>query len=129
MAKITPRGGRELKVNTGSAFAALGFEDHADLTMRAELMRLASAIIKRRRLSQAEAGKLLNMDQPRISALLNGKIGKFSTGRLIQAMIDLGQDVALTVTPARHRTKGRIGVREASAAGKAESPKAVARRA
>ncbi len=58
---------------------------------------------------QTEAGELMRMDQPRVSALLRGKIGKFSTDRLLKALSDLGQDVELKITPAR-RGKGKLRV-------------------
>jgi predicted XRE-type DNA-binding protein len=51
----------------------------------------------------------MHMDQPRVSALLTGKIAKFSTDRLLRALSDLGQDVELRITPARG-SKGRLHV-------------------
>lgn len=38
--------------------------------------------------------------EPRVSALVSGKISKFSTGRRIRALLDLGQDVQLQLRPA-----------------------------
>jgi predicted XRE-type DNA-binding protein len=51
----------------------------------------------------------MRMDQPRVSALVKGRIGKFSTDRLLQALSDLGQDVEVRITPAR-TGKGRLRV-------------------
>jgi predicted XRE-type DNA-binding protein len=39
------------------------------------------------------------MDQPRVSALMNGKITLFSTDRLLRALSDLGQDVEVRIRP------------------------------
>lgn len=96
-------------VQAESAFHALGLDDADDLVVRAELMRKIAEIIDDRRLTQTRAGELLGMDQPRVSALLRGKITKFSTDRLLRALSDLGQDVELRIVPAKSG-KGRIHV-------------------
>ena len=92
-----------------SAFHALGLADADDLVLRAELMQRIAKIVSGRSLTQTEAGKLMRMDQPRVSALLKGKISKFSTDRLLKALSDLGQNVELRITPAR-KGKGRLHV-------------------
>ncbi len=92
-----------------SAFHALGLPDADDLVLRAELMRKISEIVAARGLTQAQAGVLMRMDQPRVSALVKGKIAMFSTDRLLQALSDLGQDVEVRITPAR-TGKGRLRV-------------------
>lgn len=96
-------------VQAENAFHALGLDDADDLVVRAELMRKIAEIIDDRRLTQTRAGELLGMDQPRVSALLRGKITKFSTDRLLRALSDLGQDVELRIVPAKSG-KGRIHV-------------------
>jgi predicted XRE-type DNA-binding protein len=95
--------------STESAFHALGFPDADDLVLRAELMRKIAEVIAARDLTQVQAGELIHMDQPRVSALLTGKIVKFSTDRLLRALSDLGQDVELRITPAQG-AKGRLHV-------------------
>lgn len=92
-----------------SAFHALGLPDADDLVVRADLMGAISAIIARRGLTQARVGELTGMDQPRVSALLRGKIAGFSTDRLLRALSDLGQDVEVRILPAA-TAKGRIHV-------------------
>jgi predicted XRE-type DNA-binding protein len=92
-----------------SAFHALDLPDADDLVLRAELMRKIGEIVAARGLTQTQAGALMHMDQPRVSALVKGKIGMFSTDRLLQALSDLGQDVELRITPAR-TGKGRLRV-------------------
>lgn len=82
-----------------SAFHALGLPDADDLQLRADLLRHIAAIIKHSGLTQAAAGNLMGMDQPRVSALISGKIALFSTDRLLRALSDLGQDVELRIVP------------------------------
>jgi predicted XRE-type DNA-binding protein len=95
--------------STESAFHALGLPDADDLVLRAELMRKIAEVIAARGLTQVQGGELMHMDQPRVSALLAGKIAKFSTDRLLRALSDLGQDVELRITPARG-ARGRLHV-------------------
>jgi predicted XRE-type DNA-binding protein len=93
--------------STESAFHALGLPDADDLELRANLMSRIGEIIAARGFTQRQAAELMAMDQPRVSALLKGKIGKFSTDRLLKALSDLGQDVELRITPALSG-KGRL---------------------
>jgi len=62
-------------------------------------MRSVARIVTERGLTQAQAGTIMAMDQPRVSALLNGKISLFSTGRLLRALNDLGQDIEVRISP------------------------------
>jgi predicted XRE-type DNA-binding protein len=92
-----------------SVFHDLGLKDADDLVLRADLMHMVYKIVTARGLTQAQAGALMGMDQPRVSALFKGKIGKFSTDRLLKALSDLGQNVEVRITPARAK-KGRMRV-------------------
>ncbi len=85
--------------STDSAFHALGLPDADDLLLRADLMCQIVRIIAEQKLTQVRAGKLMAMDQPRVSALMNGKITLFSTDRLLRALSDLGQDVEVRISP------------------------------
>jgi predicted XRE-type DNA-binding protein len=93
----------------GSAFHALELADADDLQLRADLLGCIASIVAQRKLTQAAAGRLMQMDQPRVSALLNSKIALFSTDRLLRALSDLGQDVELRIKPSTHE-KGQLRV-------------------
>ena len=63
-------------------------------------MRLAqqiAAVIERKDLSQTEAAALMGLDQPKVSALMRGKLSGFSTDRRFRCLMSLGQDVAIVV--------------------------------
>ena len=49
----------------------------------------------------AQAGEVLGIKQPHVSALMRNRAGNFSVGRLIEFLTALGQDVQITVKPAR----------------------------
>ena len=69
--------------------------------MRADLLIEVQKIITLRRLTQAEAAKVLRVTQPRVSDLLRGRIDLFSTDALIDMLARLGVGVRLIVKPAR----------------------------
>jgi predicted XRE-type DNA-binding protein len=52
-------------------------------------------------LTQIAAAELLGVDQPKISRLIRGQLGDFSTPRLLRFLVLLGQDIEIVVrTPA-----------------------------
>ncbi len=54
----------------------------------------------------------MGIDQPKVSALVNGRTANFSSGRLMQLLAALGQDVDITVkAKPRNRAQGRVRVR------------------
>ena len=53
----------------------------------------------------------MGIDQPKVSALLNGRLANFSTDRLMRLLTTLGQDVEIVVKDKPSRLdKGRIRV-------------------
>lgn len=74
-------------------------ENYEDASAKGELGRKISHLIKERKLTQAQAGELLGIDQPKISALLHGRLRSFSLERLIRFLNELGQDVSIMISP------------------------------
>ena len=91
---------QEIKVHpsSGNVFADLGLADSEELLIKAELVRQISELITMRKLLQTEAADLLGIDQPKVSALLRGKLSGFSTERLFRFLNALGSDVEIRVT-------------------------------
>jgi len=58
-------------------------------------------LIKQRGLKQAEAGRILGIRQPHVSALMRNRAGAFSVERPMEFLTALGQDVEIAVGPAR----------------------------
>jgi predicted XRE-type DNA-binding protein len=92
------------EMGSGNVFADLGLPNPEDRLAKAELARRISLIIAERRLTQVEAALLLGIDQPKISALVRGRLGGFSLERLMRFLNILGRDVEIVVKP---RPKGR----------------------
>jgi len=82
-------------------FADLGLKDPEELLAKAELVHRIRTIIAERKLTQSRAAKLLGIDQPKISALMRGKLDGFSTDRLFRFLNALGSDVEIIIRPAR----------------------------
>ncbi len=87
--------------STGNVFADLGLPNPDQELMKARLTLKIYRIIQDRGLTQTQAGKILGIPQPQVSALARNRSGNFSVGRLIDFLTTLGQDVKITVTPAR----------------------------
>jgi predicted XRE-type DNA-binding protein len=51
----------------------------------------------------AQAGELLGIKQPHVSALVRNRAGNVEVGRLFEFLTALGQDVRITVKPTRKR--------------------------
>jgi predicted XRE-type DNA-binding protein len=68
-----------------------------NLKLRSELMIKISQIIEERGLKQKEAAELLLISQPRISALLNGKLDEFRLDTLVDLAHRLGLHVSINV--------------------------------
>ncbi len=90
--------------SSGNVFADLGFADPEEELTKAQLASYIRQIVKRRRLTQVRAAALMGIDQPKVSALLNGRLANFSTERLMRLLTVLGQDVEIVVKamPASH---------------------------
>ena len=88
-------------VGSGNIFADMGLPNPAQELLKARLTLQIYSIIQDRGLTQAEAAKLLGVQQPRVSSLARNRSGDFSVGRLIEFLTALGQDVEITVTPSR----------------------------
>ncbi|HUZ67780.1 MAG TPA: helix-turn-helix transcriptional regulator [Beijerinckiaceae bacterium] len=92
-------------------FADLGFSSPEEELTKAQLATHIRAVIKRRRLTQIAAAALMGVDQPKVSALLNGRLANFSSERLMRLLATLGQDVDIMVRPKpRNRARGRVRV-------------------
>ena len=88
--------------SSGNVFADLGLKNPEELLAKAELVQRISDVISERKLTQARAAKLLGIDQPKVSALLRGRLDGFSIERLFRFLNALGKDVEITVRPARN---------------------------
>ena len=98
-------------VSSGNVFEDLDLPEPEDRLAKAELARKISEIIKKRRLSQAETAEILGVDQPKVSAIMHGRLADFSFERLFQFLTALGRDIQITVkSKPRSRARGELRV-------------------
>jgi predicted XRE-type DNA-binding protein len=83
--------------SSGNIFADLGRPDAEEALVRVRLAQQIADIIERKELSQSGAAELMGLDQPKVSALVRGRLSGFSTDRLLRCLMSLGQDVEIVV--------------------------------
>lgn len=91
--------------STGNVFADIGFKNAKERLVKAELALKINQLIEERDLKQIEAAKILGINQPKISAIANGRLNDFSIERLIDFLNKLDQDVEIFVHEKPKRTK------------------------
>jgi predicted XRE-type DNA-binding protein len=94
--------------SSGNVFADLNLPDAEDLLAKANLALHIRRTIEARKLTQVQAAKLLGLDQPKISSIINGHLDGFSTDRLMRILNDLGCDVQISVSAPHPKTRGQV---------------------
>ena len=104
----------KITASSGNVFADLGLPRPEERLAKAGLVLEIERVLRNRGLSQAEAAKILGIDQPKVSALRNGRLSGFSVERLIRFLNALDHDVEIVVKPKpRSRRRGQILVKAA----------------
>jgi predicted XRE-type DNA-binding protein len=79
--KTAGEGQVTIEPSSGNVFADLDLKNPEELLAKAELVQRIWDIIAERKLPQTKAAALLGIDQPKVSALMRGKLdGSPSTG-------------------------------------------------
>ena len=83
--------------SSGNIFIDLGYspEEAAILQMRADLMAKLRKFIEAKKITQADAAKILCISQSRISDLVTGKWDRFSLEMLVTLATRAGMHVSL----------------------------------
>lgn len=87
---------------SGNVFADLEVAEPDEAMVKAELARAISTLVSARHLTQTQAAELLGIDQPKVSALMRGRLSGFSVDRLLRFLLALDRDVEIVVTPKKH---------------------------
>lgn len=101
---------RNFEISSGNVFADLGLPNPEERLAKAELARQINNLMKQRKLTQVAAAKLLDIDQPKISALSQGKLSGFSLERLFRFLNILGQDITIKVTKTQAKRQSNVSV-------------------
>ncbi len=96
-----------VEVGSGNIFADLGLPDAESLFFKSKIVVELHWLIKKRKLTQTAAAKLIGISQPDLSDVLRGRFGGYSAERLLRMLTAFGQDVEITIKP--HAKMGKPG--------------------
>src|SRR5438552_4078926 len=99
-AKVAAEGPVRVERGSGNVFADLGLPNPDLALAKAHLVRRIRDLIADQNLTQAKAAALLGLDQPKVSALVRGRVEGYSIDRLFRFLNALGQRVEISVHPA-----------------------------
>ena len=95
---------------SGNVFADVGVPNPDQYLAKAKLAACILQIVRERRLTQAATARVLGIGQPKVSALLRGRLDGFSSDRLFRFLNALGCDVRIGVSRPRPRGSGQLRV-------------------
>jgi len=95
---------------SGNVFADLGRPGADTHLLKAELVNRIDALVRRRGITQAEAGRLLGLAQPDVSRLLRGDFREYSLERLFRLLNALGRDIDIVIRAPRSTDAGRLRI-------------------
>ena len=111
MASRNAEGKERVIRGSANVFADLGFTDGAERQAKLRLAFALNHLVEARKLSQADAARVLGLTQPKVSALRHYKLSGFSIERLMNLLTALDQDVEIVIRrKPRSRKAGRISV-------------------
>ena len=108
-AKGTTEPSSRTEPSSGNVFADLNIPNPDLALAKAELVHRIRDIITKRKLTQARAAALLGLDQPKISALVRGRVDGYTLDRLFRFLNALGQEVEIKVRPTRIKRADQRG--------------------
>ena len=91
-----------LKKGSSNVFTDLGFAESEaqNLALRSDLMIRIEKLVRDSGMTQQQVAKTLGVSQPRLNALLKGKIADFSLDALVNMLARAGMQVKMTVRKA-----------------------------
>ena len=82
-------------------FEDLKLPDAEELNAKAQIAYCICGILEERKLTQKQAAVLLGTDQPKVSALLRGRLKGFSSDRLFRFLNALDQEIEIVIRRAK----------------------------
>lgn len=80
-----------------NVFRDLGLSDADMLRAKSDLVHQIAMIIEKRKLTQKEAAKILGINQPKVCALLHGRLSGFSLERIARFLKALDCQIEIRV--------------------------------
>ena len=86
-----------LITSIGNIFQDMGFDNADQYLAKVKLASRINDLIETRGLTQKEAGEILQLRQPKVSALINGDLDGFSMDRLFAFLARFDQNVQIII--------------------------------
>lgn len=86
-----------IAASRGNVFADLGDEQAPETLLKSRLAQRLAKVIEAKGLNQAEVAAALQIDQPKVSKILRGRLREFSTDRLFRFFNALDQDIQIVI--------------------------------
>lgn len=97
--------------SSGNLYKDFNYPNPDEMVYKAQLAIKIIDTIQRKKISQAQAARLLNVDPAKVSAIKRGQLSGFSTDRLIRFLNTLGQDVEIVIkSKSSSRQNGEVRV-------------------
>ncbi|MGD1919749.1 MAG: helix-turn-helix domain-containing protein [Pleurocapsa sp.] len=98
--------------SSGNVFADMGLPDADELLTRAKLGAAVRNILENRNLKQQEIARLLNIKQPEVSNIMQGKYHLFSEARLFGFLNRLEKKITIQISDRdRHEALIEVAVK------------------
>jgi predicted XRE-type DNA-binding protein len=97
----TPKKRDVVRQASANIFEDLKLPNAQELNAKSQIAYRICAILEERKLTQKEAASVLGVDQPKISALLRGRLEGFSTERLFRFLNSLDREIEIRIRPSR----------------------------
>ncbi len=91
--------------SSGNVFEDLGFPDAQEALVKSKLAVAIYLAIKAKGLTQEEAAKIMETDQPHVSDIIRGKLFGYTIDRLLRFLLALGQDIEIKIK--KHKAKNQ----------------------
>jgi predicted XRE-type DNA-binding protein len=99
-----------VEIGSGSIYEQLGYKNYKEMETKSTLVMEISNAIKKKKLTQTAAAKILGISQPKLSGLLSGHFRGYSVERLIYFLNELGKDVDIVVKTKPRNRGARVNV-------------------
>jgi predicted XRE-type DNA-binding protein len=90
---------------SGNVFADLGFPDASERQAKLRLAYSLNRVLEGRKLSQADAGRMLGLTESKVSALRHYKLVGFSLEHLMNFLTTVDHDIEIVIRPKPHSRK------------------------
>ncbi len=87
----------EIIKSSGNIFADIGLANPEEMLVKAQIVHKIEQEIKTRNLTQTQAAKLMDIPQPRVSKIVNGRFHDISESKLMHCLNKLGYNIKIHV--------------------------------